>query len=300
MSDKRPGSGLGRGLAALLDEAVRQKSPEEAAAVASSSGVREVEIGRIRPNSSQPRMNFDEEAIAELAESIGERGVLQPILLRPAADGFELVAGERRWRAAQRAGLHSIPAIVRDLDDSASAEIALIENIQRADLNPIEEAEGYRQLIKRHGHTQDGLSKIVSKSRSHVANLLRLLNLPDGVKQALMRGDIDMGHARAIATVPDPDALLPEIIGKGLSVRQTEALAQKAKTAPMHPIARAAATREQRRLDTDAAALERQLGDLLGLKVKVAHDGARGTVTLHYSNLDQLDMLCQRLSGEPI
>jgi len=300
MNDKRPGSGLGRGLAALLDEAVRQKPPEEAGAVAPSSGVREVEIGRIRPNSSQPRMHFDEEAIAELAESIGERGVLQPILLRPAAEGFELVAGERRWRAAQRAGLHSIPAIVRDLDDSASAEIALIENIQRADLNPIEEAEGYRQLIKRHGHTQDGLSKIVSKSRSHVANLLRLLNLPDGVKQALMRGDIDMGHARAIATVPDPDALLPEIIDKGLSVRQTEALAQKAKTAPMHPIARAAATREQRRLDADAAALERQLGDLLGLKVKVAHDGARGTVTLHYSNLDQLDMICQRLSGEPI
>jgi len=300
MSDKRPGSGLGRGLAALLDEAVRQKTPEEVAAATPASGVREVEIGRIRPNSSQPRVHFDEEAIAELAESIGERGVLQPILLRPAPDGFELVAGERRWRAAQRAGLHSIPAIVRELDDSASAEIALIENIQRADLNPIEEAEGYRQLIKRHGHTQDGLSKLVSKSRSHVANLLRLLNLPDGVKQALMRGDIDMGHARAIATVPDPDSLLPEIIGKGLSVRQTEALAQKAKTAPMHPIARAAATREQRRLDADAAALERQLGDLLGLKVKVSHDGARGTVTLHYSNLDQLDMICQRLSGEPI
>jgi ParB family chromosome partitioning protein len=300
MSDKRPGSGLGRGLAALLDEAVRQKTPEEAAAAPPASAVREVEIGRIRPNSSQPRVHFDEEAIAELAESIGERGVLQPILLRPAPDGFELVAGERRWRAAQRAGLHSIPAIVRELDDSASAEIALIENIQRADLNPIEEAEGYRQLIKRHGHTQDGLSKLVSKSRSHVANLLRLLNLPEGVKQALMRGDIDMGHARAIASVPDPDALLPEIIEKGLSVRQTEALAQKAKTAPMHPIATAAATREQRRLDADAAALERQLGDLLGLKVKVSHDGARGTVTLHYSNLDQLDMICQRLSGEPI
>jgi len=300
MSDKRPGSGLGRGLAALLDEAVRQKSPGEAAAEAPAGGVREIEIGRIQPNSGQPRMRFDEEAIAELAESIGERGVLQPILLRPAESGYELVAGERRWRAAQRAGLHSIPAIVRELDDSASAEIALIENIQRSDLNPIEEAEGYRQLIKRHGHTQDGLSKLVSKSRSHVANLLRLLNLPTGVKQALMQGDIDMGHARAIASVPDPEALLPEIVGKGLSVRQTEALAQKAKTAPMHPIARAAATREQRRLDADAAALERQLGDLLGLKVKVSHDGAHGTVTLHYSNLDQLDMICQRLSGEPI
>jgi len=300
MSDKRPASGLGRGLAALLDDAVRQKSPEEAAAAAQPAGVREIEIARIRPNSAQPRTHFDEEAIAELAESIGRQGVLQPILVRPAESGYELVAGERRWRAAQKAGLHSISAIVRNLDDSASAEIALIENIQRADLNSIEEAEGYRQLIKRHGHTQDGLSKLVSKSRSHIANLLRLLSLPDGVKQALMRGDIDMGHARAIATVPDPDALLPEIVGKGLSVRQTEALAQKAKTASMHPIARAAATREQPRLDADAAALERQLGDLLGLKVRVAHDGARGTVTLHYSNLDQLDMICQRLSGEPI
>lgn len=301
MSDKRPGSGLGRGLAALLDEAVRQKAPEEAAgAVGQGSGVCEVEIGRIRPNSAQPRMHFDEESIAELAESIAARGVLQPVLLRPAREGFELVAGERRWRAAQRAGLHSIPAIVREIDDSASAEIALIENIQRADLNPIEEAEGYRQLIKRYGHTQDGISNLVHKSRSHVANLLRLLNLPDGVKQALSRGDINMGHARAIATVPDPEALLAEIIGDDLSVRQTEALAQKAKTAPMHPIARAAATREQRRLDADAAALERQLGDLLGLKVKVVHNGARGTVSLHYSNLDQLDMICQRLSGEPI
>ena len=301
MSDKRAGSGLGRGLAALLDEAVRQKAPEEVSATTTAGGgVSEVEIGRIRPNSAQPRMHFDEEAIAELAQSIAVRGVLQPVLLRPADDGFELVAGERRWRAAQRAGLHVIPAIVRELDDSASAEIALIENVQRADLNPIEEAEGYRQLIKRYRHTQDGISQLVHKSRSHVANLLRLLNLPEGVKQALMRGEINMGHARAIATVPDPEALLAEIIAKDLSVRQTEALAQKAKTAPMHPIARAAATREQRRLDADAAVLERQLGDLLGLKVKVVPNGTRGTVTLHYSNLDQLDMICQRLSGEPI
>ena len=300
MTDKRSGSGLGRGLAALLDEAVRQKAPDEGAATTPTSGIREIEIGRIRPNSSQPRTHFDEESIAELAESISERGVLQPILLRPANNGFELVAGERRWRAAQKAGLHAIPAIVRDIDDSTSAEIALIENIQRADLNPIEEAEGYRQLINRHGHTQDGLSKIVSKSRSHIANLLRLLNLPDAVKLALMQGDIDMGHARAIATVPNPDSLLQAIIGKGLSVRQTEALAQKAKSAPVRPSARAAGTGELGRLDADAAALERQLGDLLGLKVKVVHNGARGTVTLQYSNLDQLDMICQRLSGEPI
>jgi ParB family transcriptional regulator, chromosome partitioning protein len=300
MTDKRPGSGLGRGLAALLDEAVRQKAPDETEAAPPASGVREVEIARIRPNPTQPRTQFDDESIAELADSISKRGVLQPILLRPLGDEFELIAGERRWRAAQRARLHAIPAIVREIDDSASAEIALIENVQRADLNPIEEAEGYRQLIKRFGHTQDELSTLVHKSRSHIANLLRLLNLPDGVKQALLRRDIDMGHARAIATAPDPEALLPQIIERGLSVRQTEALVQQAKTAPMHPIARAAATRAQRHADADAAALERQLGDLLGLKVKVAHDGTRGTVTLHYSNLDQLDMICQRLSGEAI
>lgn len=300
MSEKRPGSGLGRGLAALLDEAVRPKTPQEAEAATPTGGVREIEVGRIRPNPSQPRMHFDDEAIAELAGSIAERGVLQPILLRPAGNGFEIVAGERRWRAAQRAGLHTIPAIIREIDDSASAEIALIENVQRADLNPIEEAEGYRQLIKRFGHTQDALSNLVHKSRSHIANLLRLLNLPDDVKQSLMQGVITMGHARAIATAPDPEAVLAEIVERDLSVRQAEALVQKMKTAPLNPIARAAATRAQRHADADAAALERQLGDLLGLKVKVAHDGTRGVVSLHYSNLDQLDMICQRLSGEPI
>lgn len=300
MSDKRPASGLGRGLAALLDEAVHRKAPEEAAAAPPASGVREVEIARIRPNPSQPRTHFDEESIAELAESIAKRGVLQPILLRPAGEDFELVAGERRWRAAQRARLHTIPAIVRDIDDSGSAEIALIENVQRADLNPIEEAEGYRQLIKRFGHTQDELSNLVHKSRSHIANLLRLLSLPDGVKQALMRGDISMGHARAIAAAPDPEALVGELVARDLSVRQTEALVQKAKGAPMHSRARASASSERGHPDADAAALERQLGDLLGLKVRVANDGTRGTVALHYSNLDQLDMICQRLSGEPI
>lgn len=303
MNDKRPASGLGRGLAALLDEAVRQRTPEqidEPVPEQAEPGIREVEIGRVRPNPAQPRMHFDEEAIAELAESIAERGVLQPILLRPDGDSFQLVAGERRWRAAQKAGLHTIPAIVRDIDDSTSAEIALIENIQRADLNPIEEAEGYRQLIKRYGHKQDDISKLVGKSRSHVANLLRLLNLSDGVKQALLRGDIDMGHARAVAAAPDPDALVAEIVQKGLSVRQAEALAQRAKTPPLPSFARAAATREHRRADADAEALERQLGDILGMKVTVAHKGAGGAVTIHYSNFEQLDMICQRLTGEAI
>ncbi|MFP5328793.1 MAG: ParB/RepB/Spo0J family partition protein [Alphaproteobacteria bacterium] len=303
MSDKKPVSGLGRGLAALLDEAVRSSvshEPEEqGAAVASMRGVREVEIARIRPNPAQPRMHFDEESIAELAESIAERGLLQPVLLRPDGDNFQLVAGERRWRAAQRARLHTIPAIVRDIDDSTSAEIALIENVQREDLNAIEEAEGYRKLIQKYGHTQDALSKLVHKSRSHIANLLRLLELPDSVKQLLLRGDITMGHARAIAAAPEPEDLAQEIVAKGLSVRQAEALAQRVKPGAGHDIARASA-RNARTVDADLQALERQLGDMLGLRVRVSHDGKSGTVTLHYSSLDQLDMICQRLSGEPI
>src|SRR6476661_7110452 len=204
------------GLQALLGEAARP-SAASAEASAGRGGVREIEIARIRPNPSQPRMQFREEALDELAESIAERGVLQPILLRPTGEGFEIVAGERRWRAAQKARLHVIPAIVREIDEGSMAELALIENIQREDLNAIEEAEGYRQLIERHGHTQDGVAKIVHKSRSHVANLLRLLDLPEAVKDSLLRGDITMGHARAVATAPDPEALMREVVSRGYS-----------------------------------------------------------------------------------
>ena len=300
MSANKPASGLGRGLQALLGEqAVPTASPTEGAP-ARSGGVREIEIGRIRPNPEQPRIQFREEAIEELADSIAERGVLQPILLRPHGEGFEIVAGERRWRAAQRARLHTIPAIVREFDDTAAAEIALIENIQREDLNAIEEAEGFRQLIQKHGHTQDNVAKLVHKSRSHVANLLRLLVLPEFVRQSLVRGDISMGHARAVATAPDPEELAKEVIAKGLSVRQTEERARYIKPGAGIDIARASARNAAKPIDADLLALERQLGDMLGLKVQVAHNGQRGTVTLHYSSLDQLDMVCQRLSGEPI
>jgi ParB family chromosome partitioning protein len=301
MSDKKS-SGLGRGLAALLDEASRPGASKAQPGTAdeSGSGVREIESGRIRPNPAQPRVHFDEEAIAELAESIAERGVLQPVLLRPDGENFQLVAGERRWRAAQRAQLHRIPAIVRDIDDSTSAEIALIENVQRQDLNAIEEAEGYRKLIRTFGHKQDDLAKLVHKSRSHITNLLRLLTLPEVVKQSLLQGDISMGHARAILAAPEPETLLRQILQDGLSVRQAEALAKQAKRGTPSSFARAAERREQKAKDADLAALERQLGDMLGLKVKVANDGNRGTVTLHYASLDQLDMICQRLSGEAI
>ena len=285
-------TGLGRGLSALIDESVR---PAREGAP-SSAGVREIEVARIRPNPLQPRKNFDSEALSELTASIAERGVLQPILVRTVDDGFEIIAGERRWRAAQKAQLHQIPAIVRDFDESATAEIALIENIQREDLNAIEEAEGYRQLISRFGHGQDGVAKLVGKSRSHVSNLLRLLGLPDSVQEMILRGDISMGHARAILTAPEPEILAQEIAKNGLSVRQAEKLAKQAKPGAM---ARAV-ERNQRPVDADLEALERQLGDLLGLRVKVAHGKSGGTVALHYSTLDQLDLICQRLSGEPI
>ncbi|MEO7365224.1 MAG: ParB/RepB/Spo0J family partition protein [Sphingomicrobium sp.] len=274
-----------------MDESVR---PSAETPAESRGGVREVEIARIRPNPNQPRLMFAEEAISELADSIAERGVLQPILLRPHGDGYEIIAGERRWRAAQRARLHSIPAIVRDVDDAGTAEIALIENVQREDLNAIEEADGYRQLIDQHGHSQDDVGRLVHKSRSHVANLLRLLDLPPFVRESLARGEISMGHARAVATSPDPEALAKEIIAKGLSVRQAEARARREKRPPSE------LQLTERRGDADLEALERQLGDMLGIRVKVAHSGTGGTVTLHYNSLDQLDMICQRLSGEPI
>jgi len=298
MSAERPGKGLGMGLEALIGEASRPSSTE---AERSRGGVREIEVARIAPNPTQPRVQFDEDALEELADSIRERGVLQPILLRPHGEGFQVIAGERRWRAAQRAGLHAIPAIVREIDDSTAAEIALIENIQREDLNALEEAEGYRQLIKAHGHTQDGVAKIVHKSRSHVANLLRLLDLPEYVRVSLMKGDISMGHARAVAAAPDPEALTREVISRGLSVRQTEERARRehARPGPGIDIARASA-RNALPVDADLVALERQLADILGLKVQVTHKGQGGAVTLSYSSLDQLDMICQRLSGEPI
>ena len=293
MSNDKPAKGLGMGLSALLGEASRP-AVADAQAEGRGSGVREIEIGRIRPNPHQPRIQFSEESIDELADSIAERGVLQPILLRPHGDGFEIVAGERRWRAAQRARLHTIPAIVRQIDEAATAELALIENIQREDLNAIEEAEGYRQLIERHGHTQENVARIVHKSRSHVTNLLRLLELPDAVRQSLLKSDISMGHARAVAAAPDPEALTKEIIAKGLSVRQAEARARRVKQGPSELVLK------ERTVDADLAALERQLSDMLGLKVQVVHKGQGGTMTLHYSSLDQLDMVCQRLSGEPI
>jgi ParB family chromosome partitioning protein len=288
-------TGLGRGLSALIGEA-----PPPVSTASAPGGVRSIDVARIRPNPAQPRQTFDEAALDELAASIAERGVLQPILVRPVENGYELVAGERRWRAAQRAQLHEIPAIIRDFDEESRAEVALIENIQRENLNAIEEAEAYRRLISGYGHSQDVIGKLVGKSRSHVANLLRLLELPESVRLMLLRGDISMGHARAIITAPDPEELAIQIVEGDLSVRQAEHLAKKVRPGPGHDIGRASARNSPRPVDADLEALERQLGDLLGLRVKVTHGKSGGQVALHYSTLDQLDLICQRLSGEPI
>jgi ParB family chromosome partitioning protein len=286
---KRP-SGLGRGLSSLLGE-VAQEAP---VAGGGRSGLQSLPVASIEPNPGQPRRQFDEEALAELAKSIGSRGLIQPIVVRPNGHRYQIVAGERRWRAAQKAQLHEIPVIVREFDDAETLEIALVENVQRQDLNAIEEAEAYKKLIGDYGHTQEDLGQLVHKSRSHIANLLRLLDLPASVQAMVSSGELSMGHARALIGADDPEALANQVVSRGLSVRDAEKLAGAAK-----PKARRSAVQHQGG-SADIEALERQLGDILGLRVKISHRPSGGVVALSYSTLDQLDMICQRLSGEKI
>ena len=288
---KRP-SGLGRGLSSLLGE-VAQEAPVGSAGAPGRGDVRSIPVASIEPHPGQPRRIFKEEALAELAESIEARGVIQPIVVRPHGHRFQIVAGERRWRAAQKARLHEVPAIVRDFSEEETLEIALIENIQRQDLNAIEEAQAYRRLVQDYGHTQEELGKIVHKSRSHVANLLRLLDLPSKVQVMVGTGELTMGHARALVTASDPEALAAEVVRRGLSVRETEALAKRGKPTRQRPLPIA-----YKGANADIAALERQLGDMLGLKVSIKHAPKGGCVSLAYATLDQLDMICQRLSGD--
>lgn len=293
MSDsipRRRPSGLGRGLSSLLGEAAQESA--FAPGDAGRSGVELIPVASIEPHLGQPRRVFQEEALVELAASIQARGVIQPIVVRPHGHRFQIVAGERRWRAAQRARLHDIPAIVREFSDEETLEVALVENIQRQDLNAIEEAQAYRRLLADYGHTQDELGRLVHKSRSHIANLLRLLDLPEKVQTLVATGQLSMGHARALITAPDPEALADEVVRRGLSVREAERLARAGKHRKRQP------PLEYKGSAADIAALERQLGDLLGLKVTIRHAPAGGTVALAYSSLDQLDMICQRLSGE--
>jgi ParB family transcriptional regulator, chromosome partitioning protein len=290
---KRP-SGLGRGLSSLLGE-VAQEAPVTGGAAPARGGIQMMPVSSIEPHLGQPRRHFDEEALEELAGSIRARGLIQPIVVRPHGHRYQIVAGERRWRAAQRARLHEIPVIVRDFDDAETLEVALLENIQRRDLNAIEEAEGYRRLIGEYGHTQEALGKLVHKSRSHIANLLRLLDLPESVRQMVETGELSMGHARALLGASDPEALARDVAERGLSVRETEKLARFGK-----PGRERQGRLEIKGAGADIEALERQLGDMLGLKVRITHKPDGGTVALGYSTLDQLDMICQRLSGEKI
>ena len=294
MSADAPRRGLGRGLSALMGEAAVEQPIDPAAPKA--AGVRMMQIAHIQPNPHQPRRHFDETALDELAASIAARGLIQPIVVRPHPhnSAYQIVAGERRWRAAQRARLHDIPVIIRELSDADTVELAIVENVQRQDLNAIEEAEAYQKLIAEYGHTQEALGKLVGKSRSHVANLLRLLELPEPVRQLVVEGSLDMGHARALVGAPDAERIAREVAAKGLSVRDTERLAREAKPASTGK------RREGDMRNADILALENRLGDVLGLNVRITFGAKGGALTLAYSTLDQLDMVCQRLSGERI
>lgn len=294
MSDKRmERRGLGRGLSALMADVAQ---PAADTPEAPRRPDMRVPIERVEPNPNQPRRDFAEEALAELADSIREKGIIQPLIVRNnprKSDSYEIVAGERRWRAAQMAQLHEVPVLVREFDDTEVLEIAIIENIQRADLNPVEEAMGYRQLMDRFGHTQEKLAEALSKSRSYIANLLRLLSLPADVQTWLREGKLTAGHARALITSDDPTALARQVIARGLSVRETEQLARKDKSAT-----RDAAPRRRSEKDADTRVLEQDLSANLGMAVVIDHQGHDGgRLTIAYKTLEQLDELCQLLAG---
>ncbi len=296
--------GLGRGLSALFGEETTSGDGAAAAPAQAGGGTgsKILPIDLLLPNQKQPRRRYDEEALEALASSISEQGVLQPLVVRPhptQAGHYEIVAGERRWRAAQRAKLSDLPVVIRDLDDRTTLEIALVENVQREDLTPLEEAEAYRRLMEEFGYSQGDLGKAVGKSRSHIANTLRLLGLPDPVKTAVEEGRLSAGHARALLTVADPVALADLAIAEGWSVREIERRAQDPIIKPgVKPrAAGGGGSGSSAGKDADTLALERDLSYALGLKVVLDHRGEGGQLALHYSNLDQLDDLIARLRG---
>jgi ParB family chromosome partitioning protein len=293
---------LGRGLSALLGA-----EDEDYASLDRVRLSKMVPIELVHPGPFQPRHNFDDEQLNALADSIRQNGILQPILVRrhpQTANAFEIVAGERRWRAAQLARLHEVPVIIRELGDREALELAIVENVQRQDLSPLEEAEGYRRLLDEFGNTQEDLASHVGKSRSHIANTLRLLNLPDGVKILLEQGKLTAGHARALLNATDPLGLAERVVAKGLNVRQAERLVQDEKT-PRSGRPGAARPGEggtpasSLAKDPDTLALERDLSGLLGLKVSISFQGQGGSLTIHYQTLEQLDDVLQRLSQTP-
>lgn len=286
---------LGRGLAALLGDAQPETGP------APDRGVRKIPIEWLRPNARNPRKSFDDEALEELANSIREKGLIQPILARP-VDGsgraFEIIAGERRWRASQRAGLHEVPVVTVNATDRESLELAIVENVQRADLNQVEEARGYEQLMTEFGYTQLDLSKIIGKSRSHVANTLRLLNLPASVLDLVESNAISAGHARSLLNFENPEAVARRIVDEKLSVRDVEELARH-KDDGIETTAAPKNNGVARQADPNIADLERTLSNVLGMKVEISHKGDSGAVRIRYANIDQFDSICDRLLHKP-
>jgi ParB family transcriptional regulator, chromosome partitioning protein len=293
MSEDLSRKRLGRGLAALIGEIDRPAAVEKQGMNADGK----VPIEFLSPNPKNPRRHFGDADLTDLAQSIREHGVVQPVVARPSptqAGRYEIIAGERRWRAAQRAGLSEIPIIVRDVNDRTALELAIIENVQRTDLNPVEEALGYQQLIDDHGYTQADLGQVIGKSRSHVANTLRLLKLPDVIRDMLVDGALSAGHARTLVTAEDPAGLAKRIVEDGLSVRQAEALAQMPAGAPA--VKRQSSEPVQK--DADTLALEKLMTDTIGMIVTIEHKERGGVLRVAYRTLDQLDELCRRLKQE--
>ncbi|MBN9465983.1 ParB/RepB/Spo0J family partition protein [Brevundimonas sp.] len=287
--------GLGRGLSALMGENAEAPVASDAPAPA---GVRRVPIESLKPNPEQPRKTFRQEDLEELTASIRDKGVLQPILVRtqPGEDGvWQIIAGERRWRASQAARLTEVPIVVHEMDDVEVFEVAIVENVQRADLNPLEEAEAYRVLMERFGRTQDAVAGVVGKSRSHVANTLRLLQLPERVLFYVREGKLTAGHARALINTPDPAQLADIAFVDGLSVRETEALARRAVDGPKPAKGRAGGTKGGAEGSADVVALQQDLADALGLNVQLTDRNGKGELTIRYGTLEQLDDLCRRL-----
>ncbi|ESY93133.1 ParB/RepB/Spo0J family partition protein [Mesorhizobium sp. LNHC229A00] len=293
MSEDLSRKRLGRGLAALIGEIDRPAAPEKPGMSADGK----VPIEFISANPKNPRRHFGDAELTDLAQSIREHGVVQPVVARPSptqAGRYEIIAGERRWRAAQRAGLTEIPVIIRDVNDRTALELAIIENVQRADLNAVEEAQGYQQLIDDHGYTQADLGQVIGKSRSHVANTLRLLKLPDVIRDMLVDGALSAGHARTLVTAEDPAGLAKRIVEEGLSVRQAEALAQMPAVASSNGTKPAAPAEK----DADTLALEKLLTDTTGMIVSIDHKGKGGVLRVAYRSLEQLDELCRRLKQD--
>ena len=294
MGDEHGKPRLGRGLAALIGDV-----GDEIAVVERSRGQRRVPVEFLRPNPRNPRKTFAEDELERLASSIRERGIIQPVVVRAiptTPDAYEIVAGERRWRAAQLAGLHDIPVVVVEVDDRTSLEYAILENVQRSDLNPIEEAAGYQRLLNDFRYTQEELSKVIGKSRSHLANIVRLLDLPDGVKRRVIAGELTAGHARALLSVKNPEAVAKRVVDDGLTVREVEEIAAADQAGP----GEARSGRPRRALaekDPDTRAVERALEDVLGLVVSIEHKGRGGELRIRYATLDQLDALCRRLNA---